>query len=113
MDANDFKGRRPRQLTRAHVAKRLGVTTTTVRRLEGKALHPTVTEEGIRLFAPEEVERLAHVRAAKPAPEASGEVAAEAFRLFREGYGLEDIVMRLKQSPGTIRRLFDEWCVGL
>ena len=112
MDANDIPRRR-RNLTRAHVAKRLGVTTTTVRRLEGTALHPSITPEGVRLFSADEVERLARTRAAKPAPEASGEVAAEAFRLFREGYAFEDIVMRLKQGPATIRRLFDEWCLGL
>lgn len=113
MDPNDQMARPGRRLTRSDVARRLGVTTTTVRRLEGTTLHPEIGDDGVRLFTRDEVERLAHARAAKPAPEATGEVAAEAFRLFRQGYDLAEIVMRLKQPPAAIRRLFDEWCLDL
>jgi len=100
-------------LSRGDVARRLRVTKTTVLRFEGTLLHPQVDGEGVRYFDPDEVERIANSRAAKPAPEASGEIAAEAFRLFRQGYDLEEIVMRLKQPPATIRYLFSEWCSGL
>jgi hypothetical protein len=113
MDRNELFTKSGRLLMRSEVARRLGVTTTTVRRLEGTVLHPRVNEKGERLFDPSEVERAANSRSTKPAPEASGEVAAEAFRLFRQGYDLEDIVMRLKQPPATIRYLFGEWCAGL
>jgi hypothetical protein len=84
-----------------------------VRRFEGTLLHPQIDEEGQRLFDAAEVERVAHSRSAKPAPEASGEIAGEAFRLFRQGYELDEIVMRLNQPPAMIRSLFNEWCVGL
>jgi hypothetical protein len=113
MGTNDLHGQFQGLLTRSDVARRLGVTITTIRRFEGTSLHPRVGPDGIRLFTPDEVEHLARSRAVKPAPEASGEVAAEAFRLFRLGYSLEEIVMRLKQPPATIHQLFDEWCRDL
>jgi hypothetical protein len=113
MGTNELPGTSQGFLTRSDAARRLGVTTTTIRRFEGTHLHPRVAADGTRLFTADEVERLARSRAVKPAPEASGEVAAEAFRLFRLGYTLEEIVMRLKQTPATIHHLFDEWCRDL
>jgi hypothetical protein len=113
MGTNEFEGPIPGTLTRSEAARRLGVTTTTIRRFEGTRLHPRVAADGTRLFTADEVERLARSRAVTPSPDASGEVAAEAFRLFRLGYTLEEIVMRLKQSPTIIHRLFDEWCRDL
>jgi len=46
-------------LTRAGVAKRLGKSIATVRRMEGVELHPSVDTRGVRRFNPEEVERIA------------------------------------------------------
>lgn len=46
-------------LTRAAVAKRLGKSIATVRRLEGRALHPTVDDNGVHRFSHEEVQDLA------------------------------------------------------
>jgi hypothetical protein len=45
-------------LKRAQVAKRLGKSIATVRRLEGVALHPIVDTDGVHRFDPEEVERV-------------------------------------------------------
>ena len=46
-------------LTRSQVAKRLGKSIATVRRLEGDRLHPRRDEAGINRFDPAEVDRLA------------------------------------------------------
>ncbi len=112
---NERGGQRGRVLTRAAVARRLGIGITTVRRLEGTTLHPTVGPGGVRQFSAEEVERLASQRSAKsPAPTSTaGEVAAEAFRMFRDGYDFPDIVIRLRQTPAVIRQLFADYCRGL
>lgn len=46
-------------MTRAHVARRLGKSIATVRRLEGTELHPKVDDRGVNRFDPNEVERIA------------------------------------------------------
>jgi hypothetical protein len=48
-----------RMLTRAQVAKRLGRSIATVRRLEGVALHPTRDPAGIHRFDDDEVQAVA------------------------------------------------------
>lgn len=46
-------------MTRKQVARRLGKSIATVRRIEGVLLHPTRDERGIHHFEPDEVEALA------------------------------------------------------
>lgn len=46
-------------LTRDDVAKRLDVSISTVRRLEGTRLHPLIDGKGVRRFKASDVERLA------------------------------------------------------
>lgn len=46
-------------MTRKQVARRLGKSIATVRRIEGVLLHPTRDERGIHHFEPDEVESLA------------------------------------------------------
>jgi len=46
-------------MTRAQVARRLGKSIATVRRMEGSELHPSVDGRGINRFDPGEVERVA------------------------------------------------------
>ena len=46
-------------LTRDDVAKRLGVSISTVRRLEGARLHPLIDDKSVRRFKASDVERLA------------------------------------------------------
>lgn len=58
-------------MTRSQVAKRLGKSIATVRRMEGHELHPTKDERGFNRFDPSEVEAVARggrspVREAKP-----------------------------------------------
>src|SRR5215211_3382521 len=45
-------------LTRDDVAKRLGVSISTVRRLEGTRLHPSIDDKSVRRFKASDVERL-------------------------------------------------------
>ena len=52
-------------LTRSGVARRLGKSIATVRRMEGVELHPTRDERGVHRFDPDEVERIARDRAAR------------------------------------------------
>lgn len=46
-------------ITRKQVAEKLGRSVATVRRLEGKRLHPKVSAQGVHLFHPDEVEEFA------------------------------------------------------
>ena len=46
-------------LKRSHVAKRLGRSLATVRRLEGVELHPIIDEDGVHLFDEAEVDEVA------------------------------------------------------
>ena len=49
-------------LTRSGVAKRLGKSIATVRRMEGVELHPTLGTDGVHLFEPGEVDDVANGR---------------------------------------------------
>lgn len=49
-------------ITRGQVAKRLGKSIATVRRMEGRDLHPTPDQSGTLRFDPDEVERAARER---------------------------------------------------
>lgn len=51
-------------LTRAGVAKRIGRSIATVRRMEGSSLHPTQDADGVHWFEPREVEVALQQRAA-------------------------------------------------
>jgi hypothetical protein len=104
-------------LKRQNVAELLGVSTSTVRRLEGRTLHPVQDRDGTWWFDPAEVERLraaegVRQRRAAPregAPTARGRLAARVFAMFESGATLRQIVVRTKQEPATIRELHAEW----
>src|SRR5262245_25714926 len=75
-------------LMRAEVAAILRVSIATVRRMEGRDLHPQRSEEGFYLFDPGEVEGARARRPPPPEPRDCrdpGELAAEAFKLLRDG----------------------------
>jgi hypothetical protein len=97
----------PSPMTRTQVARRLGVSIATVRRLEraGK-LKTEANAFGTRLFDPVEVERLA---AARTATATSGALAARVFQAIRDGFELRDIVIALQVPPRVVRELFAEW----
>jgi hypothetical protein len=113
----------PSTLRRGEVAARLGVSPTTVRRLEERGeLHPVVGDGGERLFDPAEVERLAATRAGEagsgqvspPAapsrsPGNSGDLAARAFALFDSGKLPWEVVVETHEPPEVVAKLHGEY----
>jgi hypothetical protein len=85
---------------------------TTVRRLQGRELHPRRSPEGVYLFDPNEVEE---ARGRRPPPPdcvecpGPGELAAEAFKLFREGVDVRDAVIALRRPPTVVEVLYADW----
>jgi hypothetical protein len=112
--SDGFRGRGWRQaaapLTRAQVAKQLGVSISSVRRMEGRELHPKRLPDGTHVFAEDEIAALVASRPAPPPPPLSeGELAAKLFAMFASGKELRDIVIELKIPPRTVRELFAQW----
>lgn len=101
--------------TRTDVAKFLHVSITTVRRLEGRALHPSIDASGTRLFDPTEVRVVAERRAERPVSKRddAGEISARVFELFQRGANLRTIVITARVPPRTVRELYAEWLVTL
>jgi transcriptional regulator with XRE-family HTH domain len=113
-------------LTRDDVAKRLGVSISTVRRFEGTRLHPLIDAKRVRRFKASDVERLAKelnaeqrsprnaqqavVRAAEMS---KGELAALVFERLEQRHSLSEIVIALRVPPEDVRELYHTWLVGL
>lgn len=99
-------------ITRGEVAGLMGVSITTVRRLQGRDLHPRRSADGVYLFDPREVEE---VRARRPPPPEKvdslgpGELAAAAFKLFRDGVDVRDAVIALARQPAEVEALYADW----
>jgi hypothetical protein len=72
--------------------------------MEGRELHPRRRRDGTRLFDSAEVATIASSRAVRP--NAGGEIAARACELFREGKGVVDVVIALRQSFEVVRSIF-------
>src|SRR5688572_29614470 len=113
-------------LTRDDVAKRLGVSISTVRRLEGTRLHPSIDANGARRFKASDVERLAkeleaEQRSPRNAQQAvvraaeipKGELAALVFERLEQRHSLSEIVIALRVPPEDVRDLYHTWLVGL
>jgi hypothetical protein len=116
----------PRMLTRAEVAARLGVSVSSVRRMEFDRLHPVADERGVWRFDPAEVARVSPRRSSGHASRSrsarneesralgrKGRVAANVFRMFARNLSLRHIVVVTKQSPDVIRALYREWSTTL
>ena len=113
-------------LTRDDVAKRLGVSVSTVRRLEGARLHPLIDDKSVRRFKASDVERLAkeleaEQRSPRNAQQAmvrvaemsKGELAALVFERLEQRHSLAEIVIALRVPPEDVRELYHTWLVGL
>lgn len=113
-------------LTHHDVAKRLAVSISTVRRLEGERLHPLVDGKGVRRFKASDVERLAkELEAERRSPRnaqqavvraadmSKGELAALVFERLEQRHSLSEIVIALRVPPEDVRELYHTWLVGL
>jgi hypothetical protein len=100
-------------ITRKEVASMLGVSVATVRRMEGKSLHPKLIDGAWR-FEIDDVKGVQRAPSAvvKRAP-SEGEIAAEIFRRFDEGKSLRQIVRECRQPPKVIRAMHEEWAAPL
>jgi hypothetical protein len=97
-------------LTRAEVAKALGCSIPTVRRMEGTTLHPTEDAEGVHRFDPVEVIHLVHDRSARAVdPSKEGERDARVFEMLDTGKGVREIVTTLRLPVEVALKLADQW----
>lgn len=105
-------------LTRTQVAKRLGISTSSVRRMEWDKLHPKLDEKGVNRYDPTEVDSICEPRERAPArprdPDLRerarrGRLAARVFRMFAQHMTLQQIVVATEEPPDVIRDLFHEW----
>ncbi len=96
-------------ITRNEVASMLGVSVATVRRMEGKMLHPRLVDGAWR-FEADEVKSLSRMQ--NPVGRralSEGEIAAEVFRRFDQGQSLRQIVRECSLAPKTVQALYREW----
>jgi hypothetical protein len=97
-------------LRRTEAARLLGVSKSTLRRMEGIALTPVVGPKNVHLFQEEEVRAVVVTRRAHVGVQAnSGDVAADAFALFDDGVDVVDAVIQLRVSPDAIEQLYERW----
>jgi hypothetical protein len=101
----------PGRLTRSQAARRLGVSVTTLRRMEGGVLHPEKGPGDVRLFDVSEVEAaFLRIRSSRPGiTVADGEVAAEVFGLLDDGLNPVDVVKRTHVAPDIVEQLQVQW----
>jgi hypothetical protein len=100
----------PALLTRANAAALLRCSISSVRRLEGDALHPIVGSDGIHRFDPAEIARLASSRSPLPVDGSKeGERDARVFEAFEEGKGPREIVTTLRLPVDLVSKLHTSW----
>jgi hypothetical protein len=112
-------------LTRGQVAKRIGKSVSSVRRMEFTTLNPVADERGIFRFDADEVEGLAKQLEGTASPERraapsratkarkDGLLAARTFTMFSRRWSLPRIVAATKQTPERVRTLYHHWVTGL
>jgi hypothetical protein len=99
-----------RLLGRSQAAQLLGVSKSTVRRMEGEQLMPVVGSKNVRLFHEEQIRSLVVTRRAEFAStQPSGELAADALELFDAGVHPVDVVKKLRVEPAMIESLHQRW----
>jgi len=100
----------PALLTRADAAALLRCSISSVRRLEGDALHPIVGADGVHRFDPAEIARLGGSRSPLPVHGSKeGERDARVFEAFEEGKGLREIVTTLRLPVDLVSKLHASW----
>jgi len=88
----------------------LGVSKSTLRRMEGESLTPVVGPKNVRLFHEEQIHSMVVTRRAGISGGlASGELAAEAFQMFDDHVHPVDVVKKLRVEPTVIETLYERW----
>ena len=99
-----------RLVGRTEAARIIGVSESTLRRLEATALRPIVANGVHRHSVQRLLEHKAErARAGAERGSGDGELAAAAFEYFDRGLGPSDVVKLLKVTPGVASRLWREW----
>lgn len=97
-------------LKRSQAARMLGVSTTTLRRMEGTVLSPEVGPDGVHRFRESHIRELVMHRETAPAPERyDGVMAAHVFELLDQGVHPVDIVKRLALDPRSVQAIHEQW----
>jgi len=99
-----------RLLGRAETARLLGVSKSTLRRMEGEQLEPVVGPKNVRLFQEEQVQALVITRrSSTTGARATGDIAADAFDMFDKDVHPVDVVKRLRIAPDLVEMLHQQW----
>jgi hypothetical protein len=97
-------------LRRTEAARMLGVSKSTLRRMEGTTLTPVVGPKNVHLFQEEEVRSVIVTRRSRVDTQASnGDVAADTFALFDAGVDVVETVKQLRVAPDVIEALYERW----
>lgn len=98
-------------LGRTQAARLLGVSKSTLRRMEGQRLTPVVGPKNVHLFHEEQVQSLIVTRRSAPgSSRVTGDNAADAFELFDDSVHPVDVVKRLRIEPEVVEALHERWC---
>ena len=99
-----------RLLGRTETARLLGVSKSTLRRMEGERLAPVVGPKNVRLFQEEHVQALVVTRRSSTTDgRPSGDVAADAFELFDGQVHPVDVVKQLRVAPDLVESVHRQW----
>lgn len=97
-------------LKRSETARRLGVSTTTLRRMEGRVLTPEIGPDGVHRFRESHVRELVMQRETAPSPERyDGAMAAQVFELLDQGVHPVDVVKQLALDPRAVEAIHEQW----
>jgi hypothetical protein len=96
---------------RAQAARLLGVSKSTLRRMEGDALTPVVGPKNVRLFHEEQIQSMVVTRRSEigASTRVTGDIAATVFELFDDSMHPVDVVKRLRLEPDLIEGLHQRW----
>jgi hypothetical protein len=97
-------------LGRAAAARLLGVSKTTLRRMEGDAIEPVVGPKNERLFHQEQIQALVMTRRTSvQETQPTDEVAADVFTLFDEQVHPVDVIKQMRLAPKLVESLHQQW----
>jgi DNA-binding transcriptional MerR regulator len=97
-------------LRRTEAARLLGVSKSTLRRMEGEQLTPVLGPGNVRLFHEEQVQSVIVTRHSRLGSQRSpGDVAADVFALFDSGTHPVDVVKQLRIEPELSEALHARW----